>query len=202
MKEFWNQRYGETGLAYGPEPNRFVREYLDGKEPGRILFPCEGQGRNAIYAARLGWQVDAFDYSEVAQQTALGQASAAGVAINYNVQDILEYNAEPGIYDIVFLCYVHLKPEWRESVYPELIKGLKSRGELVMEAFTKTQLAYQSISGGPANESLLYTPEIVRKDFENLHEVYLEEFKTELNEGKYHVGPAHVLRYIGRKETP
>ena len=200
MKEFWDQRYAESGLAYGEEPNEFVREYLEGREPGKILFPCEGQGRNAVYAARLGWDVEAFDYSEVARQSALKQASLAGVEIDYQVRDVLEFHAEPGVYDIVFLCYVHLKPEWREQAYPQFVKGLKNGGELVMEAFTKTQLAYQPISGGPANEALLFTLEIVRQDFHGLKEVYLDDFKTELNEGKYHVGPAHILRYVGRKE--
>lgn len=200
MREFWNQRYAETGLAYGEKPNEFVREYLAGREPGRILFPCEGQGRNAIYAARLGWEVEAFDYSEVAQQTAMRQASIAGVEIDYQVQDVLEFKTEPGKYDIVFLCYVHLKPEWREQFYPELVRGLKNGGELVMEAFTRTQLAYQAVSGGPSKEELLFAPEIVRQDFAMLSEVYLKDFEATLDEGKYHVGPAHILRYVGRKE--
>ncbi len=200
MKEFWDQRYAEEGLAYGEKPNEFVREYLEGREPGRILFPCEGQGRNAVYAARLGWEVEAFDYSEVAQQSAMKQASLAGVEIDYQVRDVLEFSPETGKYDIVFLCYVHLKPEWRKQVYPELVRGLKNGGALVMEVFTKTQLAYQAISGGPSKEELLYTPDIVREEFAALREVYLRDFHTTLDEGKYHVGPAHVLRYVGRKE--
>lgn len=202
MKLFWDERYAEEGLAYGAKPNAFVREYLEGRQPGRILFPCDGQGRNSIYAAKLGWEVDAFDYSPVARESALKQAESAGVEIRYWVQDILAYKPEPDTYDVVFLCYVHLKPEWREAVYPLLIKAIKPGGELAMEAFTKTQLAYQKVSGGPANADLLYSTDIVRDDFRDLDTIQLEAFHTELNEGKYHVGPADIVRYIGRKTAP
>jgi 2-polyprenyl-3-methyl-5-hydroxy-6-metoxy-1,4-benzoquinol methylase len=200
LKEFWDERYAENELAYGEQPNTFVKEYLQGKNPGTILFPAEGQGRNAIFAARLGWKVDAFDYSPVARKRALDLAQQVQVSINYFVQDMLEYEPPELKYDVIFLCYIHLKPEWRSIFYPQLLKALKPKGVLVMEAFTKTQLAYQHLSGGPANEMLLYTADIVRKDFQDLDEVYLEEMKTELNEGKYHVGPAHIIRYIGRKQ--
>ena len=199
MKEFWNERYAENELAYGEDPNAFVKSFLDNHEPGRILFPAEGQGRNAIYAAQLGWQVDAFDYSAEAMRCALDYAEKAHVRIQYTIQDILEYQAPAYQYDVIFLCYVHLKPEWRTPFYNQLIKALKPKGKLVMEAFTKTQLAYHHLSGGPPNEMLLYTKEIVRNDFNSLEEVYLEEMKTILNEGKYHVGPAHILRFIGMK---
>jgi hypothetical protein len=30
---------------------------------GSILFPAEGEGRNAVFAAKLGWAVSAFDIS-------------------------------------------------------------------------------------------------------------------------------------------
>ena len=199
MKEFWNSRYKEEGHAYGEEPNAFVKQYLTGKNPGRILFPAEGQGRNAIFAAQLGWQVDAFDFSAEAQKSALDGAEKAAVKITYSVQDMLTYQAVENQYDVIALCYVHLKEEWKEIFYPQLFKGLKPEGELVMEAFTKTQLAFQHLSGGPPNETLLFTTEIVRKDFSALKEIYLEELETVLSEGKYHSGPAHIIRYVGAK---
>lgn len=61
MKEFWNRRYREKEFAYGIEPNEFLKEQLAQLPPGRILFPGEGEGRNAVYAAQLGWQVNSFD---------------------------------------------------------------------------------------------------------------------------------------------
>lgn len=201
MKEFWNARYSEDGLAYGTVPNDFIKQCLDDREPGRVLFPAEGQGRNAIYAAKRGWQVDAFDYSEVARDKAIELANAAGVSINYEVQDMLIYQAPEACYDLIALSYVHLKPEWRKTFYPQLYIALKPGGELIKEGFRTTQLAYQHLSGGPKDETLLFTAEIIRSDFKDFEEIYLEELETTLSAGKYHVGPAHIIRYIGKKSN-
>ncbi len=197
MKSVWDERYSEPGLAYGPDPNLFIKSFLDKHEPGRILFPAEGQGRNAIYAAIKGWKVDAFDYSEIARQKALQESERAGVQINYWVEELQTFSSNSSIYDAIALCYVHIAQEERKLFYESLIDALKTGGLLVMEAFTRTQLAYRS--GGPKTEDLLYSQEIVELDFRSLETVFIQELKTKLNEGKYHVGEAHVVRYVGRK---
>ena len=199
MKDFWNQRYQEKELAYGEEPNAFVKEQLLLRKPGRVLFPAEGQGRNSLFAAGQGWEVDAFDYSEEAQQSTLAQAVKRDLTINYRVEDFRLWKSPTALYDLVVLCYVHLKPEWKNEFYPELIKSLKPGGELVLEAFTKTQLAAERASGGPKAEDLLFDADIIRSDFKDLEELYLQEMEIELNEGKYHVGTADIIRFVGQK---
>jgi hypothetical protein len=51
MKSMWNDRYGKIEFAYGEQPNNFLKEQLIKIPAGTILFPAEGEGRNAIYAA-------------------------------------------------------------------------------------------------------------------------------------------------------
>jgi hypothetical protein len=63
MKSMWNDRYGKIEFAYGEQPNNFLKEQLIKIPAGTILFPAEGEGRNAIYAATQGWNVNAFDQS-------------------------------------------------------------------------------------------------------------------------------------------
>ena len=61
--------------VYGTEPNQFFKEQLQKIIPaGKLLLPGEGEGRNAVYAAKLGWMVDAFDQSSVARTKALNLA--------------------------------------------------------------------------------------------------------------------------------
>lgn len=67
MKDFWDKRYSETEYAYGVQPNTYIKQNIDKLSPGTILFPAEGEGGNAVYAAKEGWQVTAFDNSEVAK---------------------------------------------------------------------------------------------------------------------------------------
>ena len=63
MKQFWDNRYAQEKWAYGKEPNTYIKEKLSLFKTGKVLFPAEGEGRNAVYAAKLGWEVSAFDYS-------------------------------------------------------------------------------------------------------------------------------------------
>jgi hypothetical protein len=63
MKSMWNDRYGKIEFAYGEQPNNFLKEQLIKIPAGTILFPAEGEGRNAIYAATQGWNVCFFDQS-------------------------------------------------------------------------------------------------------------------------------------------
>ena len=57
----WNDRYSKDEFAYGEAPNNYLKEQLTKINVGKILFPAEGEGRNAVYAAKIGWTVSAFD---------------------------------------------------------------------------------------------------------------------------------------------
>lgn len=87
IKEFWNQRYRDDEFAYGIDPNEFLKEQLGLIQAGSILFPGEGEGRNAVYAAKSGWQVDASDWSDEAKNKAIKLAERFGVLIDYQVGD-------------------------------------------------------------------------------------------------------------------
>ena len=63
MKEFWDSRYKSEDYAYGKEPNVFFADQIGNIPPGKLLLPCEGEGRNAVFAAALGWEVDAVDFT-------------------------------------------------------------------------------------------------------------------------------------------
>ena len=71
MKSFWNERYKEKDFVYGKKPNEYLAEKLRELEPGKVLFPAEGEGRNAVFAAEQGWEVSAFDNSFKGRKKAL-----------------------------------------------------------------------------------------------------------------------------------
>ena len=47
----WNDRYSANEFAYGEQPNNYLKEQLEKLPVGTILFPAEGEGRNAVFAA-------------------------------------------------------------------------------------------------------------------------------------------------------
>lgn len=199
MKTFWNERYTEEELAYGDLPNVFFAQELDKiQQPGRLLLPMEGQGRNAIYAAKKGWKVVAFDYSEEAKHSALKLAEKHEVEIEYVVSSMEDFLADEGSFDAVAMIYAHLPEEIRQKSHEKLISYLKPGGKFILEGFEKKQLQYNS--GGPKNETMLYSVDMISTDFKSTEMCTCEEETVELKEGKYHVGKAAVVRFVGIKK--
>lgn len=195
-KTFWDQRYQENATVYGESPNKFFKQFIDTHKPGSILLPAEGEGRNAIYAASKGWQVDAFDFSEVARKKALELAAEKDVRINYFLKDIQDFHADKQ-YDVVALIHVHQPEPIRKLFHSQVYHSLKPGGFLVLEAFAKEQLLFSS--GGPKDKALLYDAPSLCSDFPFLHLISCGQKEIDLSEGPFHKGRAAVLQIIGQK---
>lgn len=197
MKEFWNERYRSEDYVYGTEPNAFFKEQLDRLLPGRILLPAEGEGRNAVYAARQGWQATAVDISEAGRDKALRLAAQTEVEITYLVGSFGETELEVAAFDCIGLIFAHFPPDHRRLYHQKIIQLLKPGGTLILEGFSKEQLAYQS--GGPKNEAMLFSVSELQEEFAVLTELKVRQELIELREGAYHEGPASVVRLTGKK---
>ena len=194
--EMWDNRYDTEEYVYGIEPNQFLKSVLDSLEPGSILFPAEGEGRNAVYAAELGWDVDATDLSKVGKEKALKLAADRGVEINYEVADVTQFETDSE-YDVIAFIFLHLPKDKMKEVLNAHAGFLKPGGKLVIEVFNPGQL--QNSSGGPKNEELLYTLEELKEMLSEMNLEYAEEVVFELSEGPYHTGEASTCRVIALK---
>ncbi len=197
MQNQWDERYARQEYIYGTEPNSFLKEKLRELKPGRILFPAEGEGRNAVYAATIGWQADASDQSEEGKKKALQLAKQNNVQINYYIESLDEWNPEPDQYDCIALIFVHLPEELRKRVHQSAIKALKPGGILILEAFTINQLS--RTSGGPKMPELLFKNDQLKNDFSKTSELEILETQVILNEGPLHQGVADVFRLTCHK---
>ena len=197
MQSIWDERYAAHETVYGKEMNVFLRSVLSKLPPGRLLLPCEGEGRNAVAAARLGWEVDAFDGSAVAVEKTLRAAEEAGVreAVQCVQADALDYPVRAGHYDVVALVYAHLPPADRADFHRRMASGLKPGGTLVLEGFGSGQLAFSS--GGPRDLAMLFTEAMLRADFAGLQVEQCTAEEVVLDEGPFHKGRAQVLRFVG-----
>jgi 2-polyprenyl-3-methyl-5-hydroxy-6-metoxy-1,4-benzoquinol methylase len=139
MTQFWDNRYSTSQFFYGKEPNRYFSSELKNISPGNTLFPGEGEGRNAIYAARNGWSVDAFDQSRMGYQKAIAFASELDLQINYDVCRLEDFIFKPGHYDVVALIYFHVGRTEREYLHRKACGSLKPGGRVILEAFHKDQ---------------------------------------------------------------
>lgn len=202
MKDFWNERYSEKEYVYGKKPNRYFQEKLEELRPGRILLPAEGEGRNAVYAARMDWEVSAFDISEEGKNKARKLAREYKVELDYQVGklEVLDYKKEE--FDAIGLIFAHFPKQIRENYFQQFDKYLRPGGVIIFEGFSKEQVEYQKHNpkaGGPKDAEMLYTKEELEADLRGYKFEEFEEKEIELEEGEYHKGKAAVIRFLARK---
>jgi 2-polyprenyl-3-methyl-5-hydroxy-6-metoxy-1,4-benzoquinol methylase len=199
----WDERYSNSEFAYGEQPNNYLREQLAGLNTGSILFPAEGEGRNAVYAAQLGWTVSAFDISQEGQKKALQLAQRNNVDIDYQIGELQTLGYREEQFDAIALIYAHFPADIKSYLHKELNKYLRRGGTLIFEAFSKRHLDYLAKNenvGGPKDIGSLFSVEEIRADFENYNIIELHETEIDLHEGLYHNGQASVIRFTGQKK--
>ncbi len=172
MKEFWEERYSAKEFAYGAEPNVFFKNVLEEFNlKGSILLPAEGEGRNAVFAAKKGLNVTCFDMSSQGKFKAQKLATLENVDINYLVGEFSELNFEENSFDVIALIYAHFPTNVKALYHQKLVKYLKKGGFLILEGFSKNQLKVnkeEQQSFGPKKLEMLYTVDEIRNDFEAL----------------------------------
>ncbi|AWH84181.1 SAM-dependent methyltransferase [Flavobacterium album] len=201
--ERWDERYNAEEFAYGETPNNYFKEQLEKLQPGRILFPAEGEGRNAVFAARNGWKVSAFDISAIGKDKARHLAAKHHVEIDYKVGELPNLQYAPAEFDAIALIYAHFPAEIKSSYHKALDTLLRSGGIIIFEAFSKKHLEYLAIDekvGGPKDIAMLFSIEEIQSDFPNYDFIELTETEIELSEGIYHNGKGSVLRFVARKK--
>lgn len=203
MKEFWNQRYSQSEFAYGKTPNEYLKEKLKSIVAEKILFPCEGEGRNAVYASKIGWNVSAFDQSQEGKNKAEFLAKKREVEIKYTVSDIENINYPSEYFEVLALIYAHFPEAKRKEYHQKLASLLKKDGILIIEGFSKKHNEYQNKNsnvGGPKEVTMLYDLNELKSDFEGFDFIESYQTETELNEGIYHIGQASVIRILAVKK--
>lgn len=203
-KNIWNDRYKERGHAYGKGPNMFFKEWLQKFEPGSILMPADGEGRNEVFAAQLGWKVTSFDLSVEGKSKAMELAKENHVTIDYVVGDLEQLKFEPASFDAIGLVYAHFAAGKKSSFHRKLNNYLKPGGVIILEAFSKKHLHLNNLDpkvGGPKDINMLFSTAEIAADFENYDISILEEKEILLDEGKYHIGKGSVVRFAGRKSS-
>lgn len=198
----WNERYNKEEFAFGEQPNEYLKEQLEKLKVGKILFPAEGEGRNAVFAAKLGWNVSAFDISIEGKKKAFRLAEANQVKIDYQVGELqtLDYRSEQ--FDAIALIYAHFPAEIKSYYHKTLSQYLRKDGLVILEAFSKKHIHYvlkNEKVGGPRELEMLFSIDEIKSDFENYEIIELEEKEIELKEGLFHNGNGSVIRFVGRK---
>lgn len=193
----WDERYSEPGFAYGTAPNDFLASVIDKIPQGKILSLAEGEGRNAVYLASRGYQVTGVDGSEVGLHKARELAAEHCVTITTIHADLNEFEIEPEHWEGIISCYCHVPSIIRIPLHKAVVRGLKSGGVFVLEAFSKEQLSYNT--GGPQSLDMLMSLDELKQELAGLDFNYAVQIEREVREGSRHTGLASVVQMFGIK---
>ena len=129
----WDERYATGGYRPRTEPSPFVVSATARIPRGRALVLACGTGRNALYLAGAGFEVEAVDISAVAIAQAESEAERRGLEVKFRVADLDKEALPTGAYDLVTMVrYV------KRDLWPRVVEALTGDGWLLTEQHLKT----------------------------------------------------------------
>jgi len=190
--KYWDERYEKEAFAYGQAPNLFLSARI--KSPpnkgAKALCLADGEGRNGVYLARLGYQVTSLDFSPAAKVKAMSLAHQNSVSLDYQLTDLNEYQLQDNHWDLIASIFYQPLAEVRKRHYQKLFKALKPQGLFVLE--TKSSPESKEGVRYPGVHTLI-------DEICPLEILFSDESVRELNEGEYHKGLQQTSQIFARK---
>lgn len=161
----WDEKYTQS-CDPTKSPSPFLVEQIGRLPRGRALDLATGSGRNAIFLAINGFEVDAIDYSSAAVNQLQSFVKQQSLGVTVKQEDLTVYQIPENTYDLIInLNYLE------RSLIPQIIKGLKRGGMILFETYTIEQPRY----GKPNNPDYLLKPNELINSFKELHIIYYHE---------------------------
>lgn len=195
----WNQRYAGETFLFGEAPNAFLAANQAWLVPGqRALSIADGEGRNSVWLARQGIEVDAFDIADVAVDKARRFAARSGVSVRHAVADILQLEWPAACYELIAAIFIQFAaPPERELIFRGIVGALRPGGVLLLQGYRPAQLAYRT--GGPPFAENMYTEPLLREAFAELDIRHLASHDDIVREGSGHNGMSALIDLVAVK---
>jgi cyclopropane fatty-acyl-phospholipid synthase-like methyltransferase len=198
--DFWNKRFNTPDYIFGRAPNEYLQTQAKRhlKKGDAVLCVADGEGRNSVWLAKQGMQVDAFDLSEVELKKAMALAREEAVHVEFTLASIDTWNWQPNQYDAVVGIFIQFAdPVMRPRLFAQMASTLRPGGLLIIQGYTPKQLEFKT--GGPSILDHLYTEEMIRNLIGDLEPLDLCLYEKELSEGPKHTGMSALLGLVARK---
>lgn len=200
-KPDWDARFAGDDYLFGTEPNRFLVSCRDllGKR-GRVLSVADGEGRNGVWLATQGFDVDAFDASPVAVAKAQRLAAERGASVQFHAADADAWPWPEQAYDAVAAIFIQFAPPpLRRRIFDRIAGTLRPGGLLLLHGYRVEQLGYAT--GGPSVPEQLYTEELLRAELSAFAIERLESYDALVEEGTGHSGMSALIDVVARRPS-
>ncbi|MCM3495930.1 methyltransferase domain-containing protein [Paenibacillus lactis] len=135
----YEEEYKTQDYYWGTEPNDACYQVLQLMPPTKRLRLLDigcGEGKDAVFFARNGYEVSAFDVSDAGIEKTRSLAEKTGVHVHVFKADILDYRLDTH-YDIIFSSGVlhYIKPEYRKEIFDNYKQFTNENGIHVFNVF-------------------------------------------------------------------
>lgn len=159
--KFWNRRYATQDFIWTVDANQYLIAEAAELLPGIALDLAAGEGRNAVWLAKLGWKVRAFDFSEPALEKGKRLAALREVTsqVHFRNADLRDFELGVHLYDLVTLIYLQIPLAQLVPIIKRAAKAVAPGGTFLLIAHDSTNLEHGY--GGSRHPAMLYTAEQV-----------------------------------------
>jgi len=135
----YEEEYKTQDYYWGTEPNDACYQVLQLMPPTKRLKLLDigcGEGKDAVFFARNGYEVSAFDVSDAGIEKTRSLAEKTGVHVHVFKADILDFRLDTH-YDIIFSSGVlhYIKPEYRKEIFDNYKQFTNENGIHVFNVF-------------------------------------------------------------------
>jgi 2-polyprenyl-3-methyl-5-hydroxy-6-metoxy-1,4-benzoquinol methylase len=183
IAERFNKLYSGTSDLFSAAPNAFLARTVSGLKPGRALDVAMGQGRNAVFLAKQGWDVTGYDIADTGLEAARSAAEKAGVRINavHATHDDFDFGRDQ--WDLIVMTYTLADME--NAAFLRRVKdSLKPGGIIVME-----EMNAGGTGKGPANALF--------RSFQELRVIHYEDV---LDTAEWGLQKMRIGRIVAQKD--
>jgi SAM-dependent methyltransferase len=164
----WDRRFRGKRFALGKKPNPFLKKHIALLSKGRALDIASGEGRNAVFLAQHGFDVDAVDISEKGLRKARKLAREMETKIHTLIVDLDTYQIEKERYDLINNFYF-----LNRKLIPKMKRGLKKGGMVIFETYI---LEHRNLgTGGPKTLRYFLKPNELLKLFKEFRILFYRE---------------------------
>ena len=141
----WEEAYRDVESLWGLKPDYKLAEYADLAPKGRVLDLGIGEGRNALFFAKKGYEVEGFDMSQTAIDRCIERAKSSNLKLSAKVADLKVVTLPKEEYSLIIAAWVlnFLKKGEGERIALEMKKALKREGIVYVGTFSIRDPGYE-----------------------------------------------------------
>jgi tellurite methyltransferase len=184
--QIWEERYGSSGYIFGKEPVLALKNHVSALRKGKALDVAMGEGRNSVYLASQGFQVEGVDCSAKAIEKAKALAAEKKVSIEAKTQNLDFFLMPLMKYDTILMTYY--KPAQR--FFSEIRRGLVQGGTFLLEAYTTEHMKGEGSKNPLIDFDQCYKPNEILHQLKEFHIMFYKEIPD---------GNSHLVQVIAQK---